>query len=458
MSHQIDVVRVGRAFAQIADRAQWFSQKQLRQHQDQALAALLRHAVRTVPFYRDRLSAVVGADGRLDFDAWDDLPFLSRAEAQENYSELTTQDLPSSHGATVSFSSSGTTGTPLRGLSTAFAALQSLVVQVRGRNWTNVDYKLNRVQLIPEIDAADISFPGLKVPGPWTPPWITGQPSGDWHQLDHVAPHRMQLEWLRERGRFYLWAMPNSGMRLSELVLNGAPKPDVVSIHSFGEVVTPDYRALVREAFGCEVWNTYASEEMGCIACQCPTGSHMHLNEDVLRIEILDEHNKPCKPGQPGELVITSLYNYQMPLIRYRTGDIGIPGQPCSCGRGLATLQSLEGRLREVFYFADGDSFIPGMQGKIPKVFLGAKTYQIAQVAHDTVELRFTSDWSEDQQDRHGFVAAMNERFQRDMICHFRQMDKIPGQDGAKFSYQVCELPPEARPRRPIRALHQQDD
>ncbi len=446
-----DIIRMAAAFAQASDRLQWASPVDIRAHQDKALAAFIRHARMTVPFYADRLIDVLSPDGTLNRHAWPSVQPLSRAMVAENLDRLQTTSLPVSHGMLHNFASSGTSGLPLEGVTTSFARMHTAIMQVRAKQWVGVDYHLNRAQIIHHVQGHDTTYPGKAVDGSWAPIWANDRRSGTWHQLDHSTPHRQQLAWLREKGRCYLSIIPNSGIRLAELVLAGEAKPDIAAIFSCGEIVTDAYRDLVRRAFGCTIWDTYASEEAGCIACQCPSGNHLHINDDHLLVEILDTNDQPCAPGQPGEIVVTPFYNYQMPLIRYRTGDIGVPGAPCTCGRGLTSLASVEGRLREVFYFANGESFVPGISPILWQRCLNATIHQTAQVDIDTVEFRFVSDTPEHEQDRAGFIAGINRRFPCGMTYRFRQMATIPGHDKPKFTYQICELPPTVPRHPPVR-------
>ena len=100
----------------------------------------------------------------------------------------------------------------------------------------------------------------------------------------------------------------------------------------------------------------YGSREFGCIACECAAGEGMHIMEDRVLVEVLrDDLVTPCPPGEEGELVITDLDRRVMPLVRYRTGDLGIlSGTACSCGRGLRLLEELNGRTLDLVLCPDG--------------------------------------------------------------------------------------------------------
>ena len=104
----------------------------------------------------------------------------------------------------------------------------------------------------------------------------------------------------------------------------------------------------------------YACQEIGSIACECNTAAHHHVTAENALVEIVDEQGRDVAPGGRGRVVVTGLYNYAMPFIRYEVGDIAVAGTgPCACGRTLPIIRRIEGRTRNVFVFRDGTRFWP---------------------------------------------------------------------------------------------------
>lgn len=118
-------------------------------------------------------------------------------------------------------------------------------------------------------------------------------------------------------------------------------------------LLSTDYvpQALINELkakFDCQVFNHYGMTEMGYgggVECQALNGCHMREND--LYFEIIDpDSGRPLADGSYGEIVFTTLAREAMPLIRYRTGDIGaFSEEPCPCGTFLKTMKKVEGRL-----------------------------------------------------------------------------------------------------------------
>jgi phenylacetate-CoA ligase len=82
------------------------------------------------------------------------------------------------------------------------------------------------------------------------------------------------------------------------------------------------------------------------VATECPARDGMHVQEDHFLVEVVDpDSGAPLSEGEEGELVFTTLMKEALPLIRYRTGDIGsLDRSPCGCGRTFARLSGLRGR------------------------------------------------------------------------------------------------------------------
>ena len=104
----------------------------------------------------------------------------------------------------------------------------------------------------------------------------------------------------------------------------------------------------ISRVFGCEVFTHWGMTET-CLGggVDCRSGSGMHLREPDFYIEIINPATGRQVPdGHKGEIVISTLSRRAMPLIRYRTGDVGcIMHGECSCGLPLRRLGAVEGRL-----------------------------------------------------------------------------------------------------------------
>jgi phenylacetate-CoA ligase len=134
----------------------------------------------------------------------------------------------------------------------------------------------------------------------------------------------------------------------------GLQPPQLEAIIVTAEVLRGRDRQLITSVFGCPVFGRYGSRETGVIASQCSENSHMHINAESVVVEFVRD-NQHVAPGELGEVLVTDLRNYAMPLVRYRIGDVAAPQQgPCECGRGLPLMGPVVGRTADFITCPDG--------------------------------------------------------------------------------------------------------
>lgn len=131
------------------------------------------------------------------------------------------------------------------------------------------------------------------------------------------------------------------------------PVKSLKAIFPTAEPLYDFQREEIQKAFGCPVSIEYGSRDAGAIAHECPEGG-LHVNAENIIIEVLSNENKVSEGGS-GEIVVTNMSTIGMPLIRYKTGDIGtISTNNCSCGRFLPLLGEVEGRSTDFLVGHDG--------------------------------------------------------------------------------------------------------
>jgi phenylacetate-CoA ligase len=118
------------------------------------------------------------------------------------------------------------------------------------------------------------------------------------------------------------------------------------AVMSASEVLTSDARRKIRDAWGLEPFDVYAATETAGVASECDRHRGLHLYEDLVVTEIVDEHDRPVPPGVLGEKVrVTVLFARTLPLIRYEMSDsLALAETPCPCGRVFRTVLAPRGR------------------------------------------------------------------------------------------------------------------
>ncbi len=120
--------------------------------------------------------------------------------------------------------------------------------------------------------------------------------------------------------------------------------PSLRYIETTGEMLFLSVKSYIENVLGVVIANQYGCNEMNSIAYECPKG-FMHCMEENVLVEVVDSSGQPLPDGEEGEICITTLTNYAMPLIRYKIGDRGcVFKQECSCGNSHKILKLTSGR------------------------------------------------------------------------------------------------------------------
>jgi len=174
------------------------------------------------------------------------------------------------------------------------------------------------------------------------------------------------------------------------------------------DLLTAGFRRLLARAFHSEPLDLYNCTELGDVAWECQRRQGLHVNADWLCVEVL-RAGEPVGPDGTGKVVVTPLYRYAMPLIRYSPGDIAtVAHNPCACGVTLPMLSQLEGRSQNVVPLPGGRYFagFSEIMSHYPEI----KRYQVVQTALDAFTVRIVPGHEFSPQVSVRIAQAMTER------------------------------------------------
>jgi phenylacetate-CoA ligase len=269
---------------------------------------------------------------------------------------------------------SGSTGTPLTLYDTADDLRRALALRdARYEEVTGVTYAMPRATFSGRRvePASDSRGPfhrfNLAERQVYFSPYHLG-PATAARYLEAIVKHRP--EWLTG----YSTCLADLAHLALEQDLHCPPMRAVITA---GEPVSESLRRDGPLVYGARVTEEYGLAEQVCFALECEHGS-LHLSPDAGIVEILDETDGRCAPGEVGEIVATGFVRESQPLVRYRTGDLGsLASEPCACGRGTPVLASLEGRVDDYVVGADGRRV--GRLSHVPKGLPGVLAMQFVQ-------------------------------------------------------------------------------
>lgn len=322
-------------------RNQWLTKEELEQLQQRKLQKIIKHAYEKVSYYHQLLNSVgVKPEDIRNKKDLRYIPITSRTRIQNlPTNEITAQGvmLRDCHRMTTS----GSTGMPLE------------IIK------SEKDYQLSNLTMLRSLLA-------------------NGYRLTDRHVVVHT-PKRPRRYWFRylglmrqscispfdnlddqikqlKRARPDLIGGLSSSLRCIAEEIRETHMEDISPrvVVTGGELLDPKTRQTIQSGFRSKVVDFYNSYECGNIAWECDRHEGYHINIDSLVVEIVN-NGKPAKLGEKGEVVITNLDSYAMPLIRYRIKDIATGGESlCSCGRGLPLLWRIEGRTDDEIVLSSG--------------------------------------------------------------------------------------------------------
>ena len=385
-------------------RSYRYSSRELAELQARKLRSILTHAYQRVPLYHRWLhSRGLTPDDIRTVDDLRRLPTLSRGELRENSPSGIVDSTKDPRRAVVR-RTSGTTGSPLRILQAReyrdlLAALRlrrcrmagispwdrgaevehrgTISMPRKGLRATNAGTTLLGLYRI-AFDSTGVFRPGIRVT-------TFELRDGD---LERVAHSLVELK------PRYISSRPSYLRRLAYQIRKGGQSLHVPRLFTGGEYLSEGCRKELEELYQAELFAGYGTREMGGLAFECASHSGPHLFSDFFIFEVLRD-GETVSSGEAGEVVITSLHNRLMPLIRYAQGDTVIleEGGPCSCGSHLPRLREIQGRTDDGVVSKEGLRIPPGPVIDHLESAFGLRDYQVIQRDLRHVRLRLPFAW-----------------------------------------------------------------
>ncbi len=207
------------------------------------------------------------------------------------------------------------------------------------------------------------------------------------------------------------------------------------SIMAEAEGLKERTRRILEEFFHCPMYSRYGNEECGTMAQEDGSGYGHRVNNASYYIEVLDmERNEPAKDGEIGRVVITDLFNYAFPLIRYENGDLAVRKK---LEDGRVYLSSVVGRKVDILYTTEGKMVNWERALIFMNQFMDIRQFQIIQ----ETETKFT--WvlnTENHEYEDIIVKESKEVFGEDSEYEFKYVNEIPKLRSGKTQMTICKL------------------
>jgi phenylacetate-CoA ligase len=381
-------------------KLQWRSSEELEERAEKRLSRLIVHAGTHVPFYREHFAnAGIDPEKPVRIADLERLPVTTKAQLRAAFpSGALADNLPA--GRYYRKLTSGSTGLPLEFFADRRAIDSWMASYLFFREWAHAPLGLMQLQIAApprftgrlENEAFRIHSPGRSR---WARRLLLGEISVRLSGIDLTLPEF--LSEVRKAGKrdYFILAFPSYAASLAAQILDSGWDPPRIprAVISYAETLTPVRQRLIEKAFCCRVANHYSSLEVLHMAQTCPDNpALLHVNTERAILRIVREDGQSTRPGEAGRILATDLANEAMPFINYDTGDWGVAGTRCPCGRGFPTVMSIDGREAECFHTPSGKtvspgtlgSFFGGPEGEHPHIW----EYQALLTAPDSLNLR----------------------------------------------------------------------
>lgn len=368
-------------------KTQWLSAQSTRELQDEKLRRLLRHCYRNVPHYRSAMQALKlrpeDIRGQEDLHK---LPLLTKDDVRRHlYFDIMSENHDKAQ--VLKITTSGSTGEPFVCYADRAQLEFRWAATLRAQEWTGYRFGDPSVRL-------------------WRQTLGLSRTQAARERLDAVLSNRSLVP-VFELSEKSLAATVQTIADASPVLMEGyAEALDLFAgylkssgttsvrpraLMSSAQTLPAASRKLIEEAFGCKVFDRYASREFSGIAHECEAHDGHHVVAEGYIVEILRD-GKPALPGEVGEVVITDLNNYCMPFLRYRIGDLAVamaPDAACSCGRGSARIGAIQGRVQSIIQGTDG-RYLPGtfFAHFLKEYDYAFKRFQVVQEERDAMTFR----------------------------------------------------------------------
>lgn len=227
----------------------------------------------------------------------------------------------------------------------------------------------------------------------------------------------------------------------------GVRIPELRAIQGTSEPMPPEFRARIAETFGCAIYDKYGMRETNIISHESPAHDGMCVQAENVVVEFVRPDGSPCDEGEDGRLVVTTLNNRSMPLIRYESSDVAhrLPTPPT--GNQMPRMSHVAGRLQDLIMTPAGDRIDAYFFSYLIMRFDEIHWFQIVQREVDRLILRVFAPGGLSKQT----TAALEERIHHHtgfpFALEFDRLAEMPPSSTGKFRLCVSELPDELQAR-----------
>jgi phenylacetate-CoA ligase len=369
-----------------AREAETWNSQEILNHQKKTLKSLIHESVRYTDFYKEHFKSY--SEQKLseicDELAIRELPILLKSVRKMSPEKFINR----ARRIAATTYTSGTTGSPMVSYYDKESSQRSLALVNRQREWVGVQDRVRHVRLSGHI-LSDVSKSAAKA---WAENYLEKQLLISTYHLGR-DDDQFLVQKIEKFDPVLIEGYPSAILALANAIDRPERLRHLAGIITTAETLHEETRETLEKRFKVRVFDYYGASEGVPLIQQCEKGRY-HLRVDSGIFEVLDESGQPSRPGEIGELVVTSFRQWMTPLIRYRTGDLvqlDNTTEDCDCKRTLPVIKRVLGRDEDIIIARDG-RHIGMFSYRTLKHLRGFTRSQIVQDAPTVFRVKITPD------------------------------------------------------------------
>jgi len=411
--------------------SQYWSNEKLLEYQHQRVSRFLPEVISKTRYYRGRdvYSDLLKANAPLNA-----FPLLAKTALRREPKNFYHDELESMRIRWMS--TSGTTGSPLISPVTEQHFQRECAFRALAYEWAGIS--LDSHDRVAFCAGHPVAHADRQRPPFWVYDW-----ANNWLYFSsyHLSKRNLQ-DYVAELEKFQpvmLGGYPSSLYLLALAYEKFGGSLKLKAILSSSETLFDWQRERIERAFGARVFNWYGTGETCANVAECNEGE-LHLKLEHSAVEVLNDQNEPCAPGESGRFVSTGFDNYAFPLIRYDIGDevTVARNQAAKCGRGGLLLEKVLGFVDDYVFTSEG-RFI-GRLDHLIKDRVNVVEAQFYQERVDELICRIVKTDNYSEADERAILDEARRRLGTILKISFEYLDRLPRTKNGKLRFVVSAI------------------
>ena len=421
-----DIIMEARARAEL-EKSQWLPRKKLDALQIHRLKILLKHAYETVPYYRKVFNEVKTKPE--DIHSVEDLsklPVLKKKEVRDRAQEMISSRYPL--GKLEGRRTSGSTSLPLTVYLNREQVCYHRAGKYRNLKWLGIGEDELSVY---------VGSPGIEV-------YPRNIPEALRMTSFEIGSDELEklIENTRKMRPGHVWGFP-SGLNLLTQFCEKRKIDDIhfKTIQCTGESLFANEKERMEKTFGSDIYQFYATSEARMIGGDCSEHSGLHICSETILVEFLKD-GEPAAEGELASVVVTPLFSYGMPLIRYDLDDAASRiNDSCPCGRTLPLMSYVDGRIMDILVTGDGRRL--GYSNFRSRIFdhIDVEQYRITQESINSIVVELIPGNTYGEKAEGFIISSIKKYMGDDTKVAVKVVDKLDSPPSMKRRTVVSKVP-----------------